>query len=124
MAEEVASLLPDLRQELADPSARSGAYDRIAIRAFLKERGVRSVVPGKSDRKEKIHYDNQAYKGNNVIDGSTSSPSGFVSAGLKIGALSRHVTTSWHKTSFQPSASWLPSPSGPNSSGPEPGRKA
>lgn len=63
MAEEGISLLPGLRELLADKG-----YDTDAIRAFLKEQGIRGVIPGKSNRKKKIRHDKQAYKGRNVVE--------------------------------------------------------
>ena len=63
MAEESISLLPGFKELLADKGD-----DTDAIRAFLKEKGIRSVIPGKSNRKNKIRYDKQAYKGRNVVE--------------------------------------------------------
>lgn len=40
-------------------------YGTNAIRAFLKQRGIGSVIPGKSNRKKKIRRDKEAYKGRN-----------------------------------------------------------
>jgi len=63
MAEEAISLLPGVQKLLADK-----AYDTDSIRAFLKEQGIRTVIPGKSNRKKKIRHDKQAYKGRNVVE--------------------------------------------------------
>ena len=52
MAEEAIRLLPGIRELLADK-----AYDTNSIRAFLKEQGIRPVIPGKSNRKKKIRHD-------------------------------------------------------------------
>jgi transposase len=38
------------------------------FRRFLKDRGIKSVIPGKSNRKERIRYDKEAYKARNVIE--------------------------------------------------------
>ena len=43
-------------------------YDTDAIRAFLKERGIKPVIPGKSNRKKKIRHDKKAYKNRNVVE--------------------------------------------------------
>jgi len=63
MAEECVSLIPGIRELLADK-----AYDTNAIRAFLKERGIKAVIPSKSNRKKKIRHDKQAYKNRNVVE--------------------------------------------------------
>jgi len=60
MAEECVSLLPDIKELLADK-----AYDTNTIRAFLKKQGIKAVIPGKSNRKKKIRHDKDAYKGRN-----------------------------------------------------------
>ena len=31
-------------------------------------RGIKTVIPGKSNRKKRIRYDKEAYKGRNVIE--------------------------------------------------------
>jgi len=63
IAEECVSLIPGIRELLADK-----AYDTNAIRAFLKERGIKAVIPSKSNRKKKIRHDKQAYKNRNVVE--------------------------------------------------------
>ena len=63
MAEECVSLIPDIKQLLADKG-----YDTDAIRAFLKKRKINAVIPGKSNRKRKIRHDKKAYKGRNVVE--------------------------------------------------------
>ena len=63
MAQECVSLLPGIKELLADK-----AYDTNAIRAFLKEQGIKAVIPGKSNRKTKIRHDKEAYKGRNVVE--------------------------------------------------------
>ena len=63
MAEECVSLIPGIKELLADK-----AYDTNAIRAFLKERGIKAVIPSKSNRKKKIRHDKQAYKARNVVE--------------------------------------------------------
>ena len=63
MAEECVSLIPGIKELLADKG-----YDTNTIRAFLKERGIKAVIPGKSNRKKKIRHDKQAYKNRNVVE--------------------------------------------------------
>jgi transposase len=63
MAEECVSLIPGVKQLLADKG-----YDTDAIRAFLKKRGIKPVIPGKSNRKKKIRHDKKIYKGRNVVE--------------------------------------------------------
>ena len=63
MAEESVSLIPGIKHLLADKG-----YDSDAIRAFLKERGIKPVIPGKANRKKKIRHDKKAYKGRNVVE--------------------------------------------------------
>ena len=43
-------------------------YDTDAFRRFLKDRGNKSVIPGKSNRKDPIRYDKEAYKAGNAIE--------------------------------------------------------
>lgn len=63
MAEACVSLIPGVGELLADKG-----YDTDAFRAFLKENGIKPVIPGKSNRKKRIRYDKQAYKGRNVVE--------------------------------------------------------
>jgi transposase len=57
---------------LESPVDRGGVlargYDTNAFRAFLKQNGIRTVIPGKSNRKKRIRHDKEAYKGRNVIE--------------------------------------------------------
>jgi transposase len=39
-----------------------------AIRAFLKERGIKAIIPSKSNRKKKIRHNKQAYKNRNIVE--------------------------------------------------------
>jgi transposase len=57
------SLIPGIIELVADKG-----YDTDAFRAFLKERGIKTVIPGKSNCKKRIRYDKDAYKGRNVIE--------------------------------------------------------
>ncbi len=63
MAEACVSLIPGVTKLLADKG-----YDTDAFRAFLKENGIKPVIPGKSNRKKRIRYDKKAYKGRNVVE--------------------------------------------------------
>lgn len=63
MAQECVSLIPGIKELLADKG-----YDTNAFRAFLKQRKIRPVIPGKSTRKKKIRHDKSAYKNRNVIE--------------------------------------------------------
>jgi len=63
MAEECVSLLPGIEELLADKG-----YDTNAIRALLKQQGIRAVIPGKSNRKNKIRHNKEGYKGRDVVE--------------------------------------------------------
>jgi transposase len=63
MAEEGVSLIPGVSELLADKG-----YDTNAIRALLKENGIKVVIPAKSNRKKKIRHDKEAYKNRNVVE--------------------------------------------------------
>lgn len=63
MAEDCVSLIPGIKELIADKG-----YDSDAIRTFLKARGIKPVIPGKSNRKNKIRHDKQAYKKRNVVE--------------------------------------------------------
>ena len=63
MAQECVSLIPGIKQLLADKG-----YDTDAFRAFLKQQKIRPVIPGKSTRKKRIRHDRKAYKNRNVIE--------------------------------------------------------
>ena len=56
-------MLPGIKELLADKG-----YDTDAIRDFLKQQGIRAVIPGKSNRKKKIRHNKKAYKGRNVVE--------------------------------------------------------
>jgi transposase len=62
MAQECVSLIPGIKQLLADKG-----YDTDAFRAFLKLQKIRPVIPGKSNRKKRIRHDKSAYKNRNFI---------------------------------------------------------
>jgi len=63
LAETCVSLIPGVTQLRADKG-----YDTNAFRAFLKAKGIKTVIPGKSNRKKHIRHDKQAYKGRNVVE--------------------------------------------------------
>ena len=44
------------------------AYDSNSFRKSLKDDGVKPVIPGRANRKKRIRYDKEAYKGRNVIE--------------------------------------------------------
>lgn len=99
MAEECVSLIPGIKELLADK-----AYDTNAIRTFLKEHGIKAVIPSKSNRKKKISHDKQAYKNRNVVERCFCR--------LKDWRASPRDTTSSPKISFLLAASSQPWPSG------------
>ena len=57
------SLIPGITELVADKG-----YDTDAFRSFLKERGIKTVIPDKSNRKKRIRYDKEAYKDRNVVE--------------------------------------------------------
>ena len=63
MAQPCVSLIPGAVELIADKG-----YDTDAFRRFLEDRGIKSVIPGRSNRKERIRYDREAYKARNVIE--------------------------------------------------------
>jgi transposase len=63
IAQECVSLIPGIRQLLADKG-----YDTDAFRAFLRKEGIKPVIPGKSNRKKHIRHDRKADKRRNVIE--------------------------------------------------------
>src|SRR5215468_3275427 len=63
VADTCVSLIPGITELVADKG-----YDTDAFRSFLKERGIKTVIPGKSNRKKRIRYDKEAYKGRNVVE--------------------------------------------------------
>lgn len=63
VAETCVSLVPGITELVADKG-----YDTDAFRSFLKERAIKTVIFGKSNRKKHIRYDKEAYKGRNVVE--------------------------------------------------------
>jgi transposase len=43
-------------------------YETDAFRSFLKEHGIETVIPNKSNRKKCIRHDKKVYKSRNVIE--------------------------------------------------------
>lgn len=43
-------------------------YDSDRFRANLKQKGITSVIPGKSNRKQAIVYDKELYKKRNIVE--------------------------------------------------------
>lgn len=63
MAKECITLVPGITKIIADKG-----YDTDPIRAFLKACAINTVIPGKSNRKNRIRYDKEAYKQRNVVE--------------------------------------------------------
>ena len=63
MAEDCISLIPGVAKLIADKG-----YDTDAFRSYLREQGIKPVIPGKSNRKTRVRYDKLAYKGRNVVE--------------------------------------------------------
>jgi transposase len=63
MAEACVSRIPGVTKLLADKG-----YDTDAFRAFLKDKDIKAVIPGKSNRKKRFRHDKKAYKGRNVVE--------------------------------------------------------
>jgi len=63
VAETCVSLIPGIAGLVADKG-----YDTDAFRAWLKRHQINTVIPGKSNRKKRIRYNKQAYKGRNVVE--------------------------------------------------------
>jgi transposase len=111
MAQECVSLIPGIKELLADPSAtfrasrafdalRSGGHDTDAVRAFLGKEGMKPVIPGKSNRKKRIRHAKKDYKKRNVIERCFGRLKDF-----------RRLATRYDKLAqnfFLPSASSLP----------------
>ena len=65
VARELAGSLPPSKELVADK-----AYDTNALRAFLKSRKTRAVIPPSSQRNIQYRYDKQLYRQRNVIERS------------------------------------------------------
>ena len=63
VADTCVSLIPGVSALIADKG-----YDTDAFRRFLKEHGIKTVIPGKSNRKKRIRHDKKAYKNRNAIE--------------------------------------------------------
>jgi transposase len=62
MAQECVSLIPGIKELLADKN-----YDTDAFRAFLRKEKIKPVIPGTSNRKKRIRHARKASKRRNVI---------------------------------------------------------
>jgi len=56
-------LIPGVSELVADKG-----YDPDSFPSFLKEHGIRTVIPGKSNHTKRIRHDKKAYKNRNVIE--------------------------------------------------------
>jgi transposase len=63
MAQECVSLIPGIKELLADKG-----YDTDAFRSFLNDQKIKPVIPGKSNRKKRIRHDRNAYKNRKIIE--------------------------------------------------------
>jgi transposase len=61
-------VLINLPEEAPDALLADKAYDSDAIRDDLKKRGIRAVIPPKSNRKTTIRYNKQLYRERNCIE--------------------------------------------------------
>lgn len=64
VAPECVSLMADSIKKLLGDKA----YDSNSFRKSLREDGITPVIPGRANRKKRIRYDKEAYKGRNVIE--------------------------------------------------------
>jgi transposase len=60
---ECADMIAGVKKLLGDK-----AYDSNAFRKSLRQDGITPVIPGRANRKKRIRYDKEAYKGRNVIE--------------------------------------------------------
>jgi len=60
--------LIDLPEQAPDALLADKAYDTDAIRADLKERGIKPVIPSKSNRTKTIRYNRKLYRERNCIE--------------------------------------------------------
>jgi transposase len=60
--------LIDLPEQAPDALLADKAYDTDAIRDDLKERGIKPVIPPKSNRTATIHYSKRLYRERNCIE--------------------------------------------------------
>ena len=62
-ADTVLDALPEAAVLIADKG-----YDSDRLREALAERGIKSCIPGRANRKEPIIYDTELYKSRNLIE--------------------------------------------------------
>ena len=60
---ECVSLITGIKKLLGDK-----AYDSDPFRKSLRQDGITPVIPGRANRKKRIRYEKEAYKGRNVIE--------------------------------------------------------
>ena len=65
---KVYDTLIDLPEQTPDALLADKAYDTDAIRADLKERGIKPVIPPKSNRTATIRYSKRLYRQRNCIE--------------------------------------------------------
>ena len=61
-------MLIDLPERKPAALLADKAYDTDAIRADLKQRGIKAVIPPKSNRKTSIRYSKRLYRQRNCIE--------------------------------------------------------
>jgi transposase len=61
-------VLIDLPEQPPDALLADKAYDTDAIRSDLKERGIKPVIPPKSNRTARIRYSKRLYRQRNCIE--------------------------------------------------------
>ncbi len=61
-------MLIDLPEQAPDALLADKAYDSDAIRADLKNRGIKPVIPPKSNRTKTIRYNKRLYRERNCIE--------------------------------------------------------
>lgn len=58
----------DLPEQAPDALLADKAYDTDAIRADLKQRGIKPVIPPKANRKTAFRYSKRLYRARNCIE--------------------------------------------------------
>lgn len=61
-------MLIDLPEQAPDALLADKAYDTDAIRADLKQRGIKPIIPPKANRKTAIRYSKRLYSARNCIE--------------------------------------------------------
>ena len=60
---ECVNMIAGVKELLGDK-----AYDSDDFRKSLRRDGIKPVIPGRANRKKRIRYDKEVYKGRNVIE--------------------------------------------------------